>query len=99
MDASLRPSNAPDRAARNRTVLLVLNYKKYSDSINFLQSLMDTGLTDADVVILDNASGNDSVPELRAWIEAHFPAQGDDILDTNTFTLTEPRFAEGLRAE
>lgn len=84
---------------RNRTVLLVLNYKKYSDSINFLQSLLDTGLYGADIVILDNASGNDSVPELRAWIETHFPAQGDDIIDTEAFNLTDPRFAESLKAE
>lgn len=91
---------ATDTSGRkNRTVLLVLNYKKYSDSVNFLQSLLDTGLDDADIVILDNASGNESVPELRAWIETHFPAQGDDILDTGTFALTEPRFAESLKAE
>lgn len=85
--------------SRNRTVLLVLNYKKYSDSVNFLQSLLDTGLDDADVVILDNGSGNESVPELRTWIKSHFPVQGDHILDTDIFTLTEPRFAESLRAE
>ena len=83
----------------NLTVLLVLNYKNYFDSVNFLQSLLDTELNDADIIILDNASGNDSVPALRAWIETHFPAQGDDILDTDTFTLTEPRFVESLKAE
>lgn len=86
-------------AQSNRTVLLVLNYKKYSDSVNFLQSLLDTGLTDADIVILDNASGNESVQQLRTWIEAYFPAQGDDILDTDSFTMTEPRFADSLQAE
>ena len=78
---------------RNRTVLLVLNYKKYSDSVNFLQSLVNTGLNDADIVILDNASGNDSVPELRHWIEAHFPCDGADILDTDKRTIGKPESA------
>lgn len=84
---------------QNRTVLLVLNYKKFSDSVNFMQSIMETGLQNADIIILDNASNNDSVLELKKWIESHFPAQGDHILDTDTFTLTEPRFAESLTAE
>ncbi|MCU4653755.1 hypothetical protein N8I71_13000 [Roseibacterium sp. SDUM158016] len=76
-----------------------MNYKKYSDSVNLLQSLLGTGLNGADIVILDNASGNESLPELRAWIEAHFPTECEDIINTDTFTLTEPRFAESLRVE
>ena len=84
---------------QNKTVLLVLNYKKYSDSINFLQSLTECGLTNADIVILDNASGNDSVSELRCWIEEYFPKEGADILDKDRFILAEPRFSDSLRAE
>jgi GT2 family glycosyltransferase len=99
MDNPARLSAVSDQSRKTRTVLLVLNYKKYSDSINFLQSLLDTGLDDADVIILDNGSGNDSVQELRAWIETNFPAQDDDILDTDSFAMTEPRFAERLKAE
>lgn len=95
---SAASSTAPTKG-RNRTVLLVLNYKKYSDSINLLQSLLDIGLGNADIVILDNGSGNGSVQALHDWIEACFPAQGDDILDTDTFTVSEQRFAESLKTE
>lgn len=84
---------------RNRTVLLVLNYKKYSDSVSFLKSVLDTDLTTADIIILDNASDNDSVPKLRTWITANFPAQGYDILDRKSFALTDPRFASSIRVE
>lgn len=84
---------------KNKTVLLVLNYKKYSDSVNFLQSLMDCGLTDADIVILDNASGNDSVPELRKWIAAHFPEDAAPLLDADSFALQDARFAGHVRPE
>lgn len=99
MDNLVCLSAISDQSRKTRTVLLVLNYKKYSDSVNFLQSLRDTGLDDADIVILDNASGNNSVPEIRAWIEANFPVHGTDILDPETFTLTEPRFAQTVRPE
>lgn len=70
------PSAQRANSHPHRTVLLVLNYKNYSDSVNFLQSVMDSGLDDVDIVILDNASGNNSVPEIRAWIEANFPDSG-----------------------
>lgn len=83
----------------NRTVLLVINYIKYSDSINFLQSLIDTGLNNADIIILDNASGNDSVSVLRKWIKGHFPVQGSDILNADSFNLTEPSCAGKVRTE
>jgi len=92
-------SSFPASDSGNRTALLVLNYKNYSDSVNFLQSLLDTGLADADIFILDNASGNESVPQLRAWIEEHFPVHGDDILDTGSFAMVEPRFADKIRVE
>jgi GT2 family glycosyltransferase len=95
----LHPQCKEQAARRNRTVLLVLNYKKYLDSVNFLQSVLDTGLTDADIIILDNASGNDSVPRLRRWIDAHFSTQGDDILNTDSFVLVEPRFSQSVQAE
>lgn len=93
------PSAQSASGRTHRTVLLVLNYKKYSDSVNFLQSVMDTGLDDVDIVILDNASGNDSVPEIQAWIEANFPDSGTPLLEPDAFRLTEPRFAGTVRPE
>ncbi|MEP4035813.1 hypothetical protein [Pseudophaeobacter sp.] len=95
-DISAQGGLAP---ARNRTVLLVLNYKKYSDSVNFLKAVMDSGLDDVDIVILDNASGNDSVPEIQAWIEANFPDSGTPLLEPDAFRLTETRFAGTVRPE
>ncbi len=83
----------------NRTVLLVLNYKKYSDSVNFLQSVIDTGLADADIVILDNASGNESVEALRAWIDGNFPVDAPDMLEADGFVMDAPRFEGHVTAE
>lgn len=80
-------------ATNNRTVLLVLNYKKHSDSLNFLQSLLDHEVNDADIVILDNASGNNSIDVISEWVETHFPKQGDDLIGTDGFTLNDQRFA------
>jgi|LULE01.1.fsa_nt_gb GT2 family glycosyltransferase len=78
---------------RNRTVLLVLNYRNWTDCVNFLQSVLEHELTNADIVILDNASGNDSVPEIRDWIDARFPADAPPLLDPSRFTLGTTRFA------
>ena len=83
----------------NRTALLVLNYKKYSDSINFLQSVIDTGLEGADIVILDNDSGNDSIEALRDWINAHFLEDAPDLLDPTDFVLDERRFVRHVKVE
>ena len=93
------PSAQSASGRTHRTVLLVLNYKKCSDSVNFLQSVMDTGLDDVDIVILDNASGNDSVLEIQAWIEANFPDSCTPLLEPDAFRLTEPRFAGTVRPE
>lgn len=82
-----------------RTVLLVLNYKKYTDAINFLQSILETDLVDADIVILDNASGNESVDTLREWIDVYFPADAQDMLDHEGFSIDSPRFAKHVRVE
>lgn len=84
---------------RNRTVLLVLNYKKYSDSVNFLLSVIECGLVDADIVILDNASGNESVRALSNWIENNFPDDSRLILHPESFAIKESRFCEFIRPE
>jgi len=91
--------NKSSSIIKNRTTLLVLNYKKYSDSVNLLQSVMDTELEDVDIVILDNASGNESVDAIRAWVEDHFSADAPDMLDADSFALTEPRFSEHVKVE
>ena len=93
------PSDSSAQNRANRTVLLVLNYKKYSDSVNFLQSVLDTGLGDADIVILDNASGNESVDALKEWIDANFLTDAPDMLDPAEFTLNASRFAGHVQAE
>lgn len=85
-------------AKPNRTVLLVLNYKKYSDSVNLLQSVQDTGLRDADIVILDNDSQNESVEEIAAFIRDHVPADAPDMI-TGDFQLAEPRFSQNVKLD
>lgn len=80
-------------------MLLVLNYKKYSDSVNFLQSVLDCGIDDVDIVILDNASGNESVPELNKWIAEQFPEDAPPLLDSDDFILQNVRLAETIHVE
>ena len=90
----------PQTPARsNRTVLLVLNYKNYSDAVNFLQSVRDHEVENADIVILDNASGNESVAAIRDWVETSFPADAPDLFDLSEFSLDDPRFGPHVRAE
>lgn len=96
ISSSVKPVSLPQY---NRTVLLVLNYKKYSDSVNFLQSVLETELKDVDIIILDNASGNNSIHELRVWVEMQFPEDAPPLLDTARFELEEPRFAKRVQPE
>ncbi len=80
-----------------RTVLLVLNYKKYSDAILFLKSLLDHEVDGADVIILDNGSANGSVEAIAQWAETNFPARKDDIVDLSSFALQDMRFDGRVR--
>lgn len=86
-------------ARSNRTVLLVLNYKNYADAVKFLQSVRDHEVENADIVILDNASGNESVQAIRDWVETSFPADAPDLFDRATFALEDARFGPHVRAE
>lgn len=83
----------------NRTVLLILNYKNYSDTLNFLQSVLTHEVNDADIVILDNASGNESVMAISQWIEGNFPRQSDDLVGESGFEIDESRFAPHINFE
>jgi GT2 family glycosyltransferase len=85
-------------ARPNRTVLLVLNYKKYSDAIYFLQSVLEHDVRDADIVMLDNGSQNESVAALKEWLVANFPSNGSHLVKAN-FQLQGERFAPHLRVE
>jgi GT2 family glycosyltransferase len=58
-----------EKRPKPRTVLLVLNYKKYTDTLNFLESVRETELLHAGIIILDNASQNDSILHIRSWID------------------------------
>ncbi len=77
----------------------MLNYKNYSDSLNFLKSMIDYEVEGADVVILDNASENGSVEALRAWIDEHICTDTPNRLDPAAFMLQEARFAEYVKVE
>jgi hypothetical protein len=80
----------------NRTVLLVLNYKKFSDVIAFLNSVIEHEIEDADIVILDNGSGNDSVQAIRGWIEKNIPQQSEDIISCQNFAIDSNRFSNNI---
>lgn len=79
-----------------RTVLLVLNYKKFSDSIQFLKSIVDHEVENADVIILDNGSANGSVEAIAEWAEDNFSALRDDIVDLQSFSLQGTKFDESV---
>ena len=81
----------------NRTVLLVLNYKKFTDVFEFLNSVIEHEIEDADIVILDNGSGNDSVEAISDWIERNFPLQREDIVSKKYFAIDSPRFSKSIR--
>jgi len=59
----------------NDTALLVLNFRKFADTLNFLQSVMTHEVSDADVIILDNGSQNESIQEICNWLGTNFPGE------------------------
>lgn len=73
------PATAAANPVRNRTAILVLNYKKYTDALNLLASVVEHEIQDADVIILDNASGNDSVSAIVQWTSDNFPLDSYDV--------------------
>lgn len=81
----------------NRTALLVLNYKKFSDALNFLQSIVDHEVGDADIIIVDNGSGNGSVEAIRRWLEQNVPATESAPLCPHEFAVKDARFSVSVK--
>ena len=48
-----------------KTGIVVCNYNKSSDVVNCVQSIIDSDAADYDIVVVDNASEDDSVEKLR----------------------------------
>lgn len=56
----------PSAPLSNKTLILILNWKKYEDTLCCLASLMESDIADADILVIDNASGNGSVQRIKA---------------------------------
>jgi GT2 family glycosyltransferase len=54
------------------TLILILNWKKYQDTLDCLSSLMKADLSGADILVIDNASRNGSVQNIKATFP-HIP--------------------------
>ncbi len=80
-------------------MLLILNYKKFSDVIEFFNSFIKHEIKDADIIVLDNASGNDSMEAIRDWVETNFPLQGENIVSKQHFAIDSPRFSESIHLQ
>lgn len=81
---------------RSDTVLLVLNYKKYIDTINFLKSVIESEINDADLIILDNNSQNDSIEKIRDWAEVNYPGYNEQESVLEDYKLDDNRFSESV---
>ncbi len=63
------PVNAP--AAQGAVCAVVINWNGWRDTTGCVQSLLDLDDAPLQIVICDNASGDDSLSQLQAWLDAH----------------------------
>ena len=60
---------------------IVVNWRGWRDTIACLESLFALGDGPLDVVVCDNGSPDDSVPQLRAWLQARPERAGVHLLE------------------
>lgn len=65
-------ANAIAGEARPRLAIIVINWNRWADTLECLESLMRTDLP-VRIVVIDNASDDDSLERIRAWAEGREP--------------------------
>lgn len=68
-----------NRITKKETAVVILNYNGKHWLEKFLQNVLDNSLEDADVIVADNASTDDSIE----YLKQNFPNVGLVILDKN----------------
>lgn len=53
---------------KNTTAIIILNYKNYQDTVNCINSITNSANKDFFIVVVDNASNNNSLHEIEARI-------------------------------
>lgn len=51
--------------------IIIVNYKRWEDTIDCLESVFRSSYTKFKIVVVDNDSRNDSIEHLKKWIEAN----------------------------
>lgn len=65
-------ANAIAGESRPRLAIIVINWNRWADTLECLESLMRTDLP-VRIVVIDNASEDDSLERIRAWAEGREP--------------------------
>lgn len=81
----------------NDTALLILNFRKYEDTINLLTSVMAHEVVDADVIILDNGSANGSVEAICDWLGNNFPGDAHHANGSTPIPFQDDRFNRKIK--
>lgn len=67
-----------------RVAVVLLNWNGADDTIDCLESLVQTTYPDLTVIVLDNASTDDSVEQLESWMQTH---------ELNSRTVSHPELS------
>lgn len=60
---------------KNTTAIIILNYKNYQDTINCINSIVNSKNEDYFIVVVDNASNNNSLEEIEKQISKDIPVE------------------------
>src|SRR3972149_512885 len=76
-----------------KVYIIILNYNNYDDTIECLESVFRINYGNYQVIVIDNASTNDSMANILSWTEgnSHFkPVKENRVLAQWTKHLTKP---------
>src|SRR5438270_708428 len=68
-----RRLTARDGAVPARIAILILNYNGSRDTIECLESILQDWHHTYDLIVIDNASTDDSVDRIRVWAQNRIP--------------------------
>lgn len=66
--------------SKPKVSIILLNWNGWQDTLNCLDSLKKTTYPNYEVITVDNASSNESVEKIKAWLDANKPAAKNALI-------------------
>ncbi|MEP7374663.1 MAG: glycosyltransferase family 2 protein [Chitinophagaceae bacterium] len=76
--------------------IIILNYKKWQDTLDCLESVFQSSYRDFSVIVIDNDSQNNSLEHLMHWADKRTATQDTALMDPLAYTYLQAEHIDGF---